>query len=557
MNFLARGLALFGLSLLATSVFAQSEPDIAILKVNGQEVFQSDLELVKSMLPLERYKTTKARTNLIEGIYLEFLIQKTVLEQKGMQRVTPERVQSTQANWVDWYGENRSKDYTPEGLTARKMLELAYRNATQENRFADILESYTNTKAALERQITVSYLDSSRVPEVKARAMLLQSVNLANRLEKQIRSGADFARLAERYSLVRALVGGSYPGTEHPEFVRFNFFEPEVQVGIAKFAKKGMIRVNAPFGRAWLINILDVSRLKVSLINKVQITEQQLLWAGRTIEWAGSNLGDGSQLAGIPEQKPVIEILDVGLTRYNPIAVHLNNLELGISSIYAHLLFRNDPGIFAQMEASMNQEITAWLRRGVIRIGLPQSGAGDVNGLASYLAARVNVSENQLKSYYTANRKQFLFESSRQEMPCRFDTWTFANQMRNMFTLFTDDRWFFTLESPFNGHCDVRGGGKVPPLPEKPSRTSLTPVPGGFVSKVFKYQNEFWFIVLYEYQPKPLLKPFVLVRNEVEQEYRGLVAKKQLPAFEQALRKRTNPQNLLKQAMRELENAGK
>jgi hypothetical protein len=84
MNFLARGLVLFGLSLLATSVFAQSEPDIAILKVNGREVFQSDLELVKSMLPLERYKTTKARTNLIEGIYLEFLIQKTVLEHWGL-----------------------------------------------------------------------------------------------------------------------------------------------------------------------------------------------------------------------------------------------------------------------------------------------------------------------------------------------------------------------------------------------------------------------------------------------------------------------------------------
>jgi hypothetical protein len=58
MNFLARGLVLFGLSLLATSVFAQSEPDAAILKVNGQEVFQSDLELVKSML---RSSGTKPR----------------------------------------------------------------------------------------------------------------------------------------------------------------------------------------------------------------------------------------------------------------------------------------------------------------------------------------------------------------------------------------------------------------------------------------------------------------------------------------------------------------
>jgi hypothetical protein len=563
MNVLVRGLVLFGLSLLATSVFAQSEPDAAILKVNGQEVFQSDLELVKSMLPLERYKTTKARTNLIEGIYLEFLIQKTVLEQKGMQKVTPKLIEDflAQPASIDLYGKTRSKDYTPQGIASRRLLERAYMNASQSAWFEEytraVFNTHTDVKAALERQITFSYLDPNTVPEVKLRAMLLRDEKTAKRLEKQIRSDFDFERLARLYSLVRASVGGSYPGTERPESTKLNYLEPELQVAISTFAKKGMFRVNAPFGRMWLVNLLDISKLQSNLINTTPVTAEQLSFGGVTQKLSGSYLGDGSQLNGLSGLKTSVEVLDPNLHRYNPVAVRIDKLESGISSIYASVLFSNDSGIFEEIESKINQEIQAWLSQQVVRIGLPHGGAGSVDGLESYLAARVKVSENQLKSYYFANRKRFVFESGGEQIPCRFETLTFANQMRKFFVLFPDDKWFYSLEYPSGIYCDTDGGREPPPLPKKLSRSSLTPIPGGFVTEVFKYEKEFWFIALYGYQPKPLLKPFALVRNEVEQEYRGLVAKKQLPAFEQALRKRVKAQNLLKQAMQELENAGK
>jgi parvulin-like peptidyl-prolyl isomerase len=302
-------LVLFGLSLLATSVFAQSEPDAAILKVNGQEVFQSDLELVKSMLPLERYKTTKARTNLIEGIYLEFLIQKTVLEQKGMQKVTPKLIEDflAQPASIDLYSQTRSKEYTPEGLAARRLLERAYINAYQSAWFEEYTQAVINpkpdVKAALERQITSSYLEPDTVLEVKVRAMLLRDETTAKRLEKQIRSDSDFERLARQYSLVRASVGGSYPGTERPESTKLNYLEPELQVAISTFAKTGIFRMNAPFGRMWLVNLLDVSKLRRNLINTTPVTAE-LSFGGITRALRGSYLGDGSQLNGLSGLKP-------------------------------------------------------------------------------------------------------------------------------------------------------------------------------------------------------------------------------------------------------------
>jgi hypothetical protein len=565
MNFLARGLVLFGLSFLATSVFAQSEPDAAILKVNGQEVFQSDLELVKSMLPLERYKTTKARTNLIEGIYLEFLIQKTVLEQKGMAKVNSESVRLFMAQSLpSRQNDPRRSSYTAEGYAARELVEKAYLATIIwefYERFYD--QSQPDAKAVTEQQITASYVQGVKPPEVTIRAMLLKDAKVAKRLEKQIRSDADFERLARYYSLVRASVGGAYPGTERPESVRLNLLEPELQIGISKFAKRGIFRVAAPFNRVWLVSVLDTSKLQPKRTNQASPFELNPL---RYSALGSLNFapGDGYQIQKLTQLKSTVEILSPNLRQHNPTAVTLQNTRLGISSIFAMMLFLNEPETFADIESKISQEIETWLKRSVVETGLPyngagarDNGAGAQESLENYLAARVKVSENQLKSYYAASEQQFMFEHGGQAMACNFKTQAFANQMRNMFTLFTDDKWVFTLESPFDGHCDVRGGGEVPPLPEKPSRTSLKPVPGGFITKVFRYQGEFWFVVLYGYQPKPLLKPFALVRNEVEQEYRGLVAKKQLPAFEQALRKRVKAQNLLKQAMQELENAGK
>jgi hypothetical protein len=562
MNFLARGLVLFGLSLLATSVFAQSEPDAAILKVNGQEVFQSDLELVKSMLPLERYKTTRARTNLIDGIYLEFLIQKTVLEQKGMAKVNSESVRLFIAQSLpSRQNDPRSSSYTAEGYAARELVEKAYLATIIwefYERFYD--QSQPDAKAMTEQQITASYVQGVKPPEVTIRAMLLKDAKVAKRLEKQIRSDADFERLARYYSLVRASVGGAYPGTERPESVRLNLLEPELQIGISKFAKRGIVRVAAPFNRVWLVSVLDTSKLQPKRTNQASPFELNPL---RYSALGSLNFapGDGYQIQKLTQLKSTVEILSPNLRQHNPTAVTLQNTRLGISSIFAMTLFLNQPDTFADIESKISQEIETWLKRSVVETGLPyngagarDNGAGSQESLENYLAARVKVSENQLRSYYTANKNKYLLGKNAKQMPCKFQSQSFANQLRNTFLTFPDQTWYFSLEYPYSSYCDLE---EQPPLPEKPSRTSLKPVPGGFITKVFRYQGEFWFVVLYGYQSKPLLKPFTLVRNEVEQEYRGLVAKKQLPAFEQALRKRMKAQNLLKEAMQELENAGK
>ena len=147
------------------------------------------------------------------------------------------------------------------------------------------------------------------------------------------------------------------------------------------------------------------------------------------------------------------------MIRFNPTAASSAGINIGISSLFAFDLFTGNVSDFEAIESEMNQQIDSWLKASIPELGLPLAGAGTEYGLEDYLAARVKISENQLKSYYVAKQKQFVFEGGKQVMPCNFKTQALANQIRTALTLFTDDEWSTTLESSFYAHCDVRGDG--------------------------------------------------------------------------------------------------
>ena len=81
----------------------------------------------------------------------------------------------------------------------------------------------------------------------------------------------------------------------------------------------------------------------------------------------------------------------------------------------------------------------------------------------------------------------------------------------------------------------------------------MTPIAGGYITAVSRFQQGFYFVALYGFHPDPLIKPFALVRDQVEQAYRTLVAEKQLERFRAALYARTGAQNRLAEAIKQLE----
>ncbi len=157
-----------------------------------------------------------------------------------------------------------------------------------------------------------------------------------------------------------------------------------------------------------------------------------------------------------------------------------------------------------------------------------------------------------VKAYYWTHRAAYQFRADQRNVPCSFQTEDYARRWRDVVIFASFPIWDENTTSLIAFHCDLKGGIEVPPLPAL-SRTFLRPVAGGFVTAVVKYHDKFYFTALYGFHPDRLLKPFALVRAEVNWTYRNLVAKKQLEGFKSGLLKRTGAKNLLAEAVAALE----
>ena len=554
----ARVLLLFCAAFLATGVLAQEGQDTPILRVNGQVLTRSDLDFVKEMLPLSRFKTTRGRENLIERIHVQFLVEKTLLEQQGMKQVTRGDVKQflSTPRGPDLLAPTRSQDYSREGLAARQLFSQAYIKFISGESFSEVSKFFApqpleNPETAIERAKTDLFLSSTEPFWVTAQAMLLPDLAIAKRMLELVSKKHDFGSLARKYSLVRAMVGGAYPGTERPERTSIEDFEPELQVAIANLSRPDTLIVPTAFQRYWLLQVMTINPPK-------PLTLQDYLrgmpWNGKFV-LTGSQLGDGASIRNTNTPNRTVEALESTLAVDDPIIAKVQDDEVRLASAFAQIFLVSDPSEFGDIESNLAKEVSGWMQRSAVHHGIPFQGAGAEQGLEVYLAARVTVSDAQLKEHYRQHKKQHTFYQK--VISCRFETKSFAEHFRKLFNEFPNSSWHDSLEYPNSGYCDTDGGSNDPPWPGKPSRTSLLPVPGGYITQVFPHESAYYFQYLYNFQPVPLVKPFPLVRNEIEKEYRHIVAKKRLPAFWQELKRRTNAQYLLPQVLQELERSVK
>jgi hypothetical protein len=555
MDFLARGLVLFGLSLLATSVFAQSEPDAAILKVNGQEVFQSDLELVKSMLPLERYKTTKARTNLIESVYVEFLIEKTLLEQQGLQKVTKTEItnfqKATEAEQNQ--AEIRALGYQNlEGYFAKTLLKNriyvkmseTYLNSSAQGYKPEVTTTDPNrpvTPAEKEQAITESLKRFLMPLEVSLQAMLLEDMTQVKLVQEKLKQGRDFTDLTDSYSLVH------HYGGDPSDAIAVADLEPELQIAISDVKKPGLYVIKAPFDRYWLVDVLRFP---------AESLRTQIERSGTIVSYGYTSPTIDYLLDTPTRLKARVEILNQKVKLINPLVLRVKDIEIYLSEYFTKALLLNDVSAFEPTLQKFPDYLKELISSLVPYFGLPYQGAGTESGLENYIAARFTPSENQLKQYYLEHQSEYTFEEQEFRMGCIFDSRNSAEYWRNLFILNPQRRWINDLRSSRFYDCRIDDEIELP-LPVQPSKKSLTPVPGGFITTIGKYSNKFYFLVLYNFQPNPSFKPFSLVRGQVEYGYRLSVARQRMPEFWLRLVQSVGVQDRWQDVLKELENAGK
>lgn len=514
------------------------------------------------MFPLERFKTNQLRTNLIDAIYVRLLAQIALLEQTGMKPVTQEDVERFVYNPQNAkLADAIQKDgYTFEGFAAKKMLVLNYALFISRQAYGGISEALfapqsLDAETLREQWIFRAFSFAPEQPKVMARAMLLENARLARSLERRVRAGENFARLAQRYSLTRSFVGGaiSETGEETPSLTSLTSLEPELQAALGVFAKPGLIRVPAPFGRAWLVNIIAYEPA-VSFSQRASKvpSAQNSLSNGRVFTLSATTDNDlylDSADASRNDPRSEIQALDPSVSLVDPIVGRVGTKEFRLVSWFANTLLAKDATDFEQIEAELPKTVEAFLTKEAVHQELPYGGAGAESGLETYLAARANVSEMQLKFYYDQNRTKFLLGNNPFYMQCQFENKDYASHWRGVFVFAASEAWI----NGISYQCDTEGEADPLPLPEMPSQSSLIPIAGGYITKVFQHRATYYFLALYRFLPQPIQKPFVLVRGEVEQQYRLIVARKRLPTFELELRARAGVQNLLAEGLRELE----
>ncbi len=543
---------------------SQSVEPRPLVQVGTQILTTKDLERVKQLLPFERFKTTLGKTRLIDAIYVEYMIAKAKLEQSGMVKATADDVARSVALLEESgaRAEIKAAGYSLDAFAERELITRNYvsliSNRTLSNIMGNFLETYVNPlkvdqkdlPASRERYITSRYsLNQSQSPLfVTLRSMLLENAKQAVVLAPKIRSERDFDAVARRYSMVRRDVGGSYTSEYLPSRVTVRELEPEVQIGVLKASKLGLLRVAAPFGRTWLVWLSALPKavepgltasLSVNIVASADPSVVQAILLSNTVP---------------------VTWLDQTLEPSDPVIARVGKAELRISEFFiASILEETDfkkllADAFFDLAkpAALGQYAQQWLENTAVREGLPYGGAGAEYGLLPYIAARAKVSETQLKSAYWQDRREYMYRADQYRVQCTFANSQYASKWRDVAIFAPFNMWGDGLNFPLNTHCDTDGATELLPLPAS-SRITLTPIAGGYVTAVSRYQQGFYFVALYGFHPDPLIEPFALVRDQVEQMYRTLVAEKQLEPFRAALYARTGAQNRLAEAIKQLE----
>ena len=407
--------------------------------------------------------------------------------------------------------------------------------------------------ASRERALTARLSSNPRFDPlfVTLRSMLLENRKDADAIAPRIRSERDFDALARRYSVVRRDVGGSYTSESLLSQLTVQELEPEVQIAVMNANKTGLFRVAAPFGRVWLVWLSERPRHAFDFRSRAE-----------------SLFGDVNMAVSSPfflkfalTNSPLTVMwLDQSAAPRDPMVAQagkdaLRLSEFFVSKIIAELeieKFLSSKFFDYTQESAFGKELLSWLEQTAVREGLPYGGAGAEFGLLPYIAARVKVSEMQLKSFYWQDRREYMYRTDQRIVQCTFANSQYASKWRDVVIFAPFDLWGDGENFPLYIHCDTQGATNPLPLPA-PSRTTLTPIAGGYITAVSRFQQGFYFVALYGFHPNPLIKPFALVRDQVEQAYRTLVAEKQLGSFRAALYARTGAQNRLAEAIKQLE----
>ena len=553
--------------LCCATAFGQVAEPRPLVQVGAQILTTKDLDRVKQLLPFERFKTALGKTRLIDAIYVEYMIAKAKLEQSGMVKVTADEIARHAAQLVEaGAGEDIKKlGYTLDGFAERELITRNYlllsSNRLLSNIWGGFLETYSKPvaddqeyiAASRERALTARFSSNPLFNPlyVTLRSMLFEDRKDADAIAPRIRSERDFDALARRYSVVRRDVGGSYTSEFLPSQVAVPELEPEVQIAVMNATKTGLLRVAAPFDRVWLVWLSKRPSRTIDLNSSLDFA-------------VAANLTEASYSGFLKfaTNSEVLSIkwLDQSIAPQDPVVAQVRQDNLRLSEIFVErILAEADTTKLASSEffdyapqSTFGQYVSYWTERTASVEGLPYAGAGAEYGLLGYVAARVKVSEVQLKNYYWQDRRKYMYRADQRSVQCTFANSQYASKWRDVVIFAPFSIWGNEITNQLDFHCDIEGATNPLPLP-RASKTALTPIAGGYITAVSRFQQSFYFVALYGFHPDPLIKPFALVRDQVERAYRTLVAEKQLGNFRAALYARTGTQNRLAEVIKQLE----
>jgi hypothetical protein len=198
---------------------------------------------------------------------VEFLIEKTLLEQQGLQKITKADVAEFRRSVESTADAAKIKDLgypNPEGYFLKNLLRFRLERKLLQDYTAQnpnipgtqVMYNNPNNPEEKERGITASLQKLLDTPEVSFQAMLLGDIQQVDVIRKKITQGRSFSDLSDSYSLVHHYSGGAYNGgSDDPHILKLSVLEPELQVEFSQVKKPGFYVFRAPFKRYWFVKI--------------------------------------------------------------------------------------------------------------------------------------------------------------------------------------------------------------------------------------------------------------------------------------------------------------
>jgi len=549
------------------------------LKVNGQVVDAADLDRVRQSNPIlsmtqegvlgEDFKTVAVDQKVREVLLGQAAKDVKISRKEVDEQVREIREQNNLTKTKDWVGRLAQIGFTDASFRESIRTRLAIQKKAEAIQNAAPKPTEAEAKTYYELNSEAFRSD----PRIVGRVIAVKEEKLARDLLKQIKTGADFAKLASQHSLEHKDRGGALAAPKDGKIPPVGALALPQEASAAAFelTDGGVTDVVKSNDKFYIVKVEQFVPAGTKPWTEAKND------AMKAVEQSKQNAAIEAWLEGL-EKDAKIEVLDKSWSYYNPTVAEVNGQKIPYAQLLMTMVSNQQLGALLQQGGdqavgfvngffkpqvldSLVQQYAAPVI--VKKLKLPLTGSRQelLTGLQAYGGRDVKVTEAQVRGYYEQQKPNFQTPASAVVSEAVFKDRQKALAFRGAFVKAGGD--FTNAASKAGGTVSERGsvtGGdqKLSEVAEKAvfQADRLTPAGEGSVTDVVE-SGERFSVLFVKDLVKASTKPLSEVRDQIREQLETQLRSEAGQKFVQEQLKSVKVENKLESVLKEVEKRAK